>query len=595
MSTSFNEPGVETFSCPYGSDGMIFNYTNDIECMPRDAPLGCKCGYVTQVVDCMSTSRIPYMKLEYCLLPGVPAGATVVCMIWLGFLFINLALVVDARVVPNVTTITKLLRLSDGLAGMTLLAFGNGVVDIFSAGAAVMASKDGGTLGVSILLGCGLYVTLVVSGVITFFFEPEVSPKILGRDVTFYLLGLGWTAIVLTDHTIEIWETVMFPILYVLYVSYAVLMEFCEKRGKTLTDLFLCRPGFPQLRRGKETAEMIPLIKDTTAGASAFEFTSTPYNEVCAEGVHPGIIQSLLRYQRLREAAMRHPHSSGSWADTAARLDILDTHEGAQWLEKAWYTKCVVVLQIPMRLLLSLSAPVVFHEDANIAWDRRLHVIIAFCAPAVITILSIEDAFYWEAIADGEIPTLLIALGVGIALSFIVHSTTVTKESPRYNNIFAFLGFTVSLFFIYAISEEIVSVIRTFGIMWQIPTSLVAMVILGAGNGTCDLVSNYIIASQGRPQIAISATYGAPCLNLYMGLTCMGIVAGVKYGLPYRVKSDAQIYIGLAFIAVALITALAISFTGRLRKKHARFFFFLYAMFLLGSILLLVLGAPPPL
>eukprot|EP00040_Diaphanoeca_grandis_P024277 m.133217 g.133217 ORF g.133217 m.133217 type:complete len:594 (+) comp29662_c0_seq2:330-2111(+) len=582
-------PGFEEISCFYGE--KVYNFTNDVECMPSDAPLECRCEYASKVVDCMSTSRIPYMELEYCSFEGIPVLATFVCMIWLMFLFVNLALVVDARVVPNVTTIAKLMRMSDGLAGLTLLAFGNGVVDIFSAGAAVMASEDGGTLGVSVLLGCGLYVTLVVSGTISYLFEPDVQPRVLGRDAGFYLIGLCWMAYVLYDHTIELWEVIMFPSVYVIYVIFAIIMERFDKSGQSVIGFLLCRP-WKEEKKQHLKGEMVPLISDTTAGATPFIFTTAYDDDVCHEGVHPGIIQSLQRYTRLKEAALRHPRSSGSLYDTYTRLDIFDTHEGAPWAEKSRLTKIVVMFQVPMRVLVAISTPVVFHEDSNIAWDRRLHVIIAFCSPAVLVAVAMEDAFYWEFSAKEPLPTMVIALCVGLALALIVQTTSVASKAPKYNNVFAVLGFTVSLFFIYAISEEVVSVIRSFGIMWQIPTSLVAMVILGAGNGTCDLVSNYLIASQGRPQIAIGAIYGAPCLNLYMGLTCMGVVAMIKYGLPFKIKSDAQIYIGLGFIMVALIVALGSSFAGKLKKKHAKFFLFTYAMFLVGSVLLLVVGAP---
>ena len=50
-------------------------------------------------------------------------------------------------------------QLSDAVAGVTLLAVGNGAADVFSAAAAVTASESGGMLAVAGLIGGGLFVT----------------------------------------------------------------------------------------------------------------------------------------------------------------------------------------------------------------------------------------------------------------------------------------------------------------------------------------------------------------------------------------------------------------------------------------------------
>lgn len=50
----------------------------------------------------------------------------------------------------------------------------------------------------------------------------------------------------------------------------------------------------------------------------------------------------------------------------------------------------------------------------------------------------------------------------------------------------------------------------------------------------------WFLAETGRPNIAIGAVYGAPVLNLYMGVTTMGIIGSLKYGLPYKIKVDQQ-------------------------------------------------------
>ena len=59
-------------------------------------------------------------------------------ILWLLVLFIGLAVSADNYFCPSVETISKTLGLSQNIAGVTLLALGNGAPDIFSS----LAGKD---------------------------------------------------------------------------------------------------------------------------------------------------------------------------------------------------------------------------------------------------------------------------------------------------------------------------------------------------------------------------------------------------------------------------------------------------------------------
>merc|ERR1712216_312582 len=401
----------------------------------------------------------------------------------------------------------------------------------------------------------------------------------------FYMIGLIWTAYVLTDHQLQLWETIGFPLMYIAYLTYAIVAEKTQLAPAAPEGTWRrkVQRWFSHDRNG----EKLPLV-----AKSAEEVDEESWNVDYYEGVHPGIIKALSRYENLKAHTESLEHANvrpGSWAHTFSRMDIWDTHEGLPWKRKSTLAKIVVVLQMPLRIVLSLSTPVVFYEDLTLAWDKRLHMLMAFFSFPIIIALVEEDAFYWKFSQEAILPSMAIGMAVGSCCAYLVHRTSTVGEPPVYNNMFAILGFTVALVFIYAISEEIVSIIRSFGLMWGIPTSIVAMAILGAGNGTCDLVSNYIIASQGRPKIAIGAVYGAPVLNLFIGVTVMGVIGAFNYGLPYPIESDSQIFTGLGIIIVALIPAMISSYYGQLTANTAKFLFGLYTMFIVVSLLSLFL------
>lgn len=86
----------------------------------------------------------------------------------------------DAYLSPVLAGISKNLRLSQSLAGVTLLAFGNGAPDVFSSlsaassidSAAAAALGSGFYLAASGSIGGGLFVSQVVASVIVLIQKP---------------------------------------------------------------------------------------------------------------------------------------------------------------------------------------------------------------------------------------------------------------------------------------------------------------------------------------------------------------------------------------------------------------------------------------
>lgn len=82
-----------------------------------------------QIVYCWFSSEV--RPLAYCLLG-----------IWLVFLFITLGLTADDYLCPSLTVISRTLGISQNIAGVTFLAFGNGAPDIFSSLAGFTQNRD---------------------------------------------------------------------------------------------------------------------------------------------------------------------------------------------------------------------------------------------------------------------------------------------------------------------------------------------------------------------------------------------------------------------------------------------------------------------
>lgn len=72
-------------------------------------------------------------------------------------------LLVSNYIAPSVITLSNTLRLSSRLAGVTILSFANGFTDVVTA---IVSSQleDGVYIGLSSLLGSGLFVYTVILG-----------------------------------------------------------------------------------------------------------------------------------------------------------------------------------------------------------------------------------------------------------------------------------------------------------------------------------------------------------------------------------------------------------------------------------------------
>ena len=85
----------------------------------------------------------------------------------------------------------KFHRLSHNIAGVTILAFGNGAPDIFSSLAGV--GNDRPELVFGELFGAGMFVTTVVAGAICLLRPFHLMKRPFLRDLTFYLIAAFWS------------------------------------------------------------------------------------------------------------------------------------------------------------------------------------------------------------------------------------------------------------------------------------------------------------------------------------------------------------------------------------------------------------------
>ena len=162
-------------------------------------------------------------------------------------------------------------------------------------------------------------------------------------------------------------------------------------------------------------------------------------------------------------------------------------------------------------------------------WNRWLLVTQIFTAPFFIVLL------YWanhdpDLSARNLLLPTLYGLIISLALFALLLLTTTDSRPPRYRYLFCFLGFVVSVAWISTIANEVVGVLKAFGVILGISDAILGLTIFAVGNSLGDLVADITVARLGYPVMALSACFGGPMLNILLGIGLSGLYMTIKAG-----------------------------------------------------------------
>ena len=150
--------------------------------------------------------------------------AFVILTLWLALLFTTIGIAASDFFCINLSTIASILGMSESMAGVTFLAFGNGSPDVFSTFAAM--SSHSGSLAVGELIGAAGFITAVVAGSMALVREFRVGKKTFVRDVGFFIVAASFSMIFLADGALHLWECCVMIGFYLFYVVIVVVWHW---------------------------------------------------------------------------------------------------------------------------------------------------------------------------------------------------------------------------------------------------------------------------------------------------------------------------------------------------------------------------------
>lgn len=172
---------------------------------------------------------VNYIEGIYCLFgPAHFVESLMLTVMWLLVLFVALGVTSGDFLTPALFVISKTLRMSQNMAGVTLLAFGNGSPDIFAALAGVRQGSY--ELVIGGLIGGGIFVTTVVAGSVFLVAPFKLASRPFVRDVVFYFSAGAWAFYLFYTGSITMMHAIGFICLYCAYITVVVVSGIVYQR-----------------------------------------------------------------------------------------------------------------------------------------------------------------------------------------------------------------------------------------------------------------------------------------------------------------------------------------------------------------------------
>lgn len=167
-------------------------------------------------VNSEARDKLRYLWLLYCRFLFLGSAAIVPILVFLLVSFAFVGTIASDFLCPNLYTISKLLRLSDRLSGLTLLALGNGAPDVLGTYQAMKMNT--GSLAVAELVGAAFFATTIVVGSMAVVQPFKVRSHAFLIDFAFFVAAAMVILASITQSALTLWSTVALLSVYVGYV-----------------------------------------------------------------------------------------------------------------------------------------------------------------------------------------------------------------------------------------------------------------------------------------------------------------------------------------------------------------------------------------
>jgi sodium/potassium/calcium exchanger 6 len=562
-----------------------------------------RCEYVRQM--CSKTEGfVNYLELHYCTFQDKAWLSLSVLLILMLLYFYMLGSTAERFFCPALARVSEGLNLSPNVAGVTLLALGNGSPDIF----AQVAAANNGVFSTAMgtMLGSSLFVCTVVVGLITLVSKSAVTvtrrPFI--RDVLFFMISVVFLFLVCWDNKIYVWESASLIGLYFSYVLVVVIARIIYQRSKkrrklekrenttaSLIDNDSLRDSEDGLIIEDEDAEKREV--DRMINGDVTDSIEEENEEIQSIDTRSAELDArrrrrtlAARFFRKLEYGVSYFAKTGVFMKKKKKHVVDDAHqfnvngsdsqyyedvhykkrtwpekfhdyfhtlgEYFDWFEQGPKNRILTIIDSPRLLAQHLT----IHYSESDKYFRTFYVLQPICIPLFFFIVFDAWSFSW--LVPG--PFWIWILGVAGLLSLVVFLTTVDYKPPPYEWGFIVCGMLMAIVWIYLIAAELVGIITAMGLILGISNAIMGLTIIAWGNSVGDSVSNVIVSRKGHPQMAIAACTAAPLTNLLLGQGISNLLLALKRGGVILLENTAgekvltnNMFLAFLFLMITLL------------------------------------------
>lgn len=148
--------------------------------------------------------------------------------------FYYLSYVADEHLGEVVHHLTDTFRMSESLAGVTLMAIEGGAPDVFASLSATSGGDPAGVqMGISVILGSNLFTIAVLTGLCILASPKDIKvvPRYIIRDcVALVLTYVYLLYVIFFKHAIFIYDSAILMVSYLVYVIVVLLQDYQQKK-----------------------------------------------------------------------------------------------------------------------------------------------------------------------------------------------------------------------------------------------------------------------------------------------------------------------------------------------------------------------------
>ena len=140
-----------------------------------------------------------------------------------------LAILTDGYFIVSLDEISARMKLSNDVAGATLMAMGSSAPELAIAMIALLRPGDYSDVGIGTIVGSALFNILVITGASAIARPLRITWTIVTRDVVVYIASVGLLLWAFSDNQINFFEAVVFIVFYATITAIVVLTSVTIK------------------------------------------------------------------------------------------------------------------------------------------------------------------------------------------------------------------------------------------------------------------------------------------------------------------------------------------------------------------------------